>query len=51
VSDAFLAKIFSQGNQATLTINLPAQSICIDATNEKESFEINNYKKTCLING
>ena len=51
VSDAFLQKIFSQGNDATLTISLPEQKITIDTTNESESFEINNYKKECLLNG
>lgn len=51
VSDGFLQKIFAQANGATLTINLEAQTITIDATAEKESFEINNYKKTCLLNG
>ncbi|MBP6023998.1 3-isopropylmalate dehydratase small subunit [Ferruginibacter sp.] len=51
VSDAFLAKIFQQDNAATLTVNLDAQTITIDATGAKESFEINSYKKTCLLNG
>lgn len=51
VSDAFLAKIFQQHNAATLTVNLDAQTITIDATGAKESFEINSYKKTCLLNG
>lgn len=51
VSDAFLHKIFAQHNTATLTINLPEQTITIDGTGEKETFDINNYKKTCLING
>ncbi len=51
VSENFLQKIFAQGNKATLTINLQAQSITIDATGEAESFEINAYKKTCLLNG
>src|SRR5687767_5759862 len=51
VSDAFLQKIFQQGADATLTINLEQQSITIDATGENETFEINNYKKTCLLNG
>ena len=51
VSDAFLDKIFQQDNQSTLTINLGEQSITIDKTGEKENFEINNYKKTCLLNG
>jgi 3-isopropylmalate/(R)-2-methylmalate dehydratase small subunit len=51
VSDAFLEKIFAEGNTATLTVNLDAQTITIDATGAQESFEINPYKKTCLLNG
>jgi 3-isopropylmalate/(R)-2-methylmalate dehydratase small subunit len=51
VSDRFLQKIFQQNNQSTLSVDLEAQTITIDATGEKENFEINNYKKTCMING
>ncbi len=51
VSDRFLQQIFKQDNQSTLTINLQEQSIIIDATGEQEAFEINDYKKTCLLNG
>jgi 3-isopropylmalate/(R)-2-methylmalate dehydratase small subunit len=51
VSDAFLERIFAQGKETTLTINLQEQTITIDATGENESFYINNYKKTCLLNG
>jgi 3-isopropylmalate/(R)-2-methylmalate dehydratase small subunit len=51
VSDHFLQKIFQQNNQSTLSVDLEAQTITIDATGEKESFEINDYKKTCMING
>jgi 3-isopropylmalate/(R)-2-methylmalate dehydratase small subunit len=51
VSDAFLQKIFKQGAGSTLTVNLEAQYIQIDTTGEQERFEINNYKKTCLLNG
>lgn len=51
VSEAFLQNIFQQGNEATLTINLSEQKITIDSTGESESFEINAYKKTCLLNG
>ncbi|HET9055239.1 MAG TPA: 3-isopropylmalate dehydratase small subunit [Chitinophagaceae bacterium] len=51
VSEDFLQKIFQQGNEATLTINLEEQKITIDATGESASFEINPYKKTCMING
>ncbi len=51
VSDDFLQKIFSLDSSATLTINLQTQSITINATGEQENFEINDYKKTCLLNG
>lgn len=51
VSDDFLQKIFAQGNDSTVTINLEDQTITIDATGEQESFEINSYKKTCMLNG
>ena len=51
VRDSFLQKIFQQDKDSTLTINVQEQTIRIDATGEKETFEINNYKKTCLING
>jgi 3-isopropylmalate/(R)-2-methylmalate dehydratase small subunit len=51
VSDEFLQKIFQQDKDATLTINLETQKIRIDGTGEEETFDINNYKKTCLING
>jgi 3-isopropylmalate/(R)-2-methylmalate dehydratase small subunit len=51
VSDQFLQKIFQQNNAATLSVDLEAQTITIGATGEKESFEINDYKKTCMING
>jgi 3-isopropylmalate/(R)-2-methylmalate dehydratase small subunit len=51
VSDDFLQKIFEKDNTTTLTVNLQEQTITIDATGEQEKFEINNYKKTCLLNG
>ena len=51
VSDLFLQKIFAQKNEATLTINLPEQTISIDNTDDNELFEINSYKKECLLNG
>lgn len=51
VSDAFLEEIFKLDNQATLTVNLQEQSITIDATGQAETFYINDYKKTCLLNG
>ena len=51
VSDVFLDKIFSLENGSTLTINLEQQTITIDKTGEQESFEISDYKRTCLLNG
>jgi 3-isopropylmalate/(R)-2-methylmalate dehydratase small subunit len=51
VSEDFLQKIFQQENNATLTVDLEKQTITIDGTNEVEIFEINSYKKTCLLNG
>jgi 3-isopropylmalate/(R)-2-methylmalate dehydratase small subunit len=51
VTDSFLQKIFAQPNGSTLTINLEEQTITIDSTGEKETFDINHYKRTCLLNG
>ena len=51
VTDTFLKKIFAQTNEATLTISLPEQTVTINETNESEHFEINSYKKECLLNG
>ncbi len=51
VSEAFLQKIFQQDNKAELTVDLEKQTITIHTTGEQEHFEINSYKKTCLLNG
>ena len=51
VSDEFLQKIFALENGSTLSVDLENQTITIDATGEQQKFEINNYKKTCLLNG
>lgn len=51
VSDAFLEKIFEQGPDSTLTVDLEKQTITIDASGEQQRFDINHYKKTCLLNG
>jgi 3-isopropylmalate/(R)-2-methylmalate dehydratase small subunit len=51
VSDEFLHKIFELENGATLSIDVEAQTITIDKTGESEKFNINHYKKTCLLNG
>jgi len=51
VSDEFLQKIFAQNNTSELTIDLAKQTITIDATGDQETFDINIYKKTCMLNG
>lgn len=54
VSDEMLAAIFKaiKTNPATqLKIDLEAQTIEIEGSTEKESFEIAPYKKQCLMNG
>ena len=51
VSDTFLQAIFVEGADATLSIDLEKQTITIDTTGASESFEINAYKKTCMLNG
>ena len=51
VSEEFLQSIFQLDNKSTLTINLQQQTITIDATGAQERFDINDYKKTCLLNG
>jgi len=51
VSDTFLQAIFAQSAESTLTIDLEKQTITIDRTGAAESFEINAYKKTCMLNG
>ncbi|MDB5272978.1 MAG: leuD [Chitinophagaceae bacterium] len=54
VSQDFLNTIFEKekaDKQVELKVDLVAQTIEIVGTDLKESFEINNYKKTCMING
>lgn len=51
ISDPFLNKIFSLENGSTLTVDVENQTITIDKTGESEKFDINHYKKTCLLNG
>ncbi|HLI93524.1 MAG TPA: 3-isopropylmalate dehydratase small subunit [Puia sp.] len=61
VSETFLKKIFAAVRKdpaTTITVDLPAQTISLrqgggasEAPGETESFEINHYKKTCLLNG
>ena len=51
VTDAFLQQIFAEDAEATLTIDLEKQTITIDNTGASETFDINAYKKTCMLNG
>ncbi len=51
VSDGFLQKIFEQDSNSTLTVDLKSQKIIINNAGEQEIFEINSYKKNCLLNG
>jgi 3-isopropylmalate/(R)-2-methylmalate dehydratase small subunit len=53
VSDEFLKKIFAaiQKNPSTqITVDLAQQKVVLE-DGSSESFEINAYKKTCLMNG
>ena len=51
VTDAFLQQIFAEDADATLTVDLEKQTITIDNTGASETFDINAYKKTCMLNG
>ncbi len=54
VSDTFLEKLFravEQDPQTKIRVDLENQEIIIRTTGEKEHFEINAYKKECLLNG
>jgi 3-isopropylmalate/(R)-2-methylmalate dehydratase small subunit len=61
VSDEFLEKIFAaieKDPKTVIAVDLAAQTISLPADNDPakagsntEKFDINNYKKTCLLNG
>jgi 3-isopropylmalate/(R)-2-methylmalate dehydratase small subunit len=54
VSENFLDKIFKAieaDSKTEIEIDLSAQTVTILATGEKESFEINGYKKHNMMNG
>ena len=54
VSDAFLSTLFEAIEQDAATIikvNLEEQTISIAASGASENFDINPYKKKCLLNG
>ena len=48
--DALFERIFADKN-TQLEVNLEAQTVSIVGTDLVERFDINQYKKTCLING
>lgn len=54
VSEGFLQKLFAaveDDHTTEIEVNLPEQYIKIVPTGESENFDINSYKKTCLLNG
>ncbi len=54
VSDGFLAEMFAEiaaNNNAKFEVDLEAQTITIQASRHTERFEIDAYKKKCLMNG
>ncbi|MDD6209738.1 MAG: 3-isopropylmalate dehydratase small subunit [Bacteroidales bacterium] len=54
VSPEFLAEIFEavgKDTKMTLTVNLEAQTITNNTTGKSEHFDINPYKKSCLLEG
>jgi len=51
VSEDFLQKLLALSPEDTITVNLEQQTISTDKNGEQETFEINHYKKTCLLNG
>ncbi len=54
VSEDFLQKIFAaieKDPAVELKVSIEDQTITISSTGEQSGFDINNYKKTCLLNG
>lgn len=54
VSESFLAEIFAAVTadpKATLTVNLEKQTITNNVNGAVETFQINAYKKNCMLNG
>jgi 3-isopropylmalate/(R)-2-methylmalate dehydratase small subunit len=54
VSEEFLQKVFEaieKDPNTKLKVDLPEQTITIVASGTRESFDINPYKKECLLNG
>lgn len=54
VSESFLQELFASiaaNPKMEVEVNLPAQTVTNRATGRSEHFEINAYKKHCLMNG
>ncbi len=54
VSEDFLSELFDSIKKDAKTeveVNLPAQTVTNKATGRQEHFDINGYKKHCLVNG
>ena len=54
VTEEFLAELFDsifKNPKTEAEVNLPEQTITNKATGKSEHFEINTYKKHCLMNG
>lgn len=53
VSEAFLQELFNSikaDPKTMVTVDVPAQTITYEATGKSEHFELNGYKKYCLMN-
>ncbi len=51
VSESFLSELLEADADNTVLVNLEEQTITNKATGNSESFDINGYKKNCLLNG
>ena len=54
ISEGFLQKLFKdiENNPViTVSVDLVSQKVTNNASDESESFDINSYKKNCLLNG
>lgn len=54
VTDDFLSELFAsiaKDHQTLVEVDLPNQTVTNKATGRSEHFEINGYKKHCLMNG
>lgn len=54
VSEEFLSELFAQIEEdasSSVTVDLEAQTITNDKSGKSESFDINPYKKNCLLSG